>query len=98
MGSADRRKKTRHPKKRKARNQKYEENSTTNDEVDVVVPENAVTPEPDVVPEDDVPLDDESDPSCSQRLEMNFIINLQVLNDMINLVGKCPECNHDRSS
>ena len=91
-------------KKRKARNQKYEENLTTNDEVDVDVnvdvvdPENVVTPEPGVVPEDVVPLDDENAPSCSQGFEMNFIMNLQVLNDMINLVGKCPECNHDNMS
>ena len=92
---------------RKARNQKYEENSTTNDEVDVdvnvnvvvpenvvtpkpdVVPENVVTPKPDVVPEDVVPPDDENAPSCSQGFEMNFIMKIQVLNDMINLVGKC---------
>ena len=82
MGSANRRKKTRHTKERKARNQKCEGNSTTNDEVDVNVdvdvvdPENVVTPEPDVVPEDVVPLDDESGPSCSQGFEINYIMNL----------------------
>ena len=66
--------------------------------VDVVDPENVVTPEPDVVPEDVVPLDDESGPSCSPGFEINFIMNLQVLNDMINLVGKCPERDHDNIS
>ena len=45
MGSEDRRKKTRHTKKRKARNQKCEENSTTHDEVDVDVNVDVVDPE-----------------------------------------------------
>ena len=59
----------------KARNQKYEENPTTNDEVyvvnvdDVVVPEKVVTPEPDVVPEDVVTPGDESAPLVHRGLK-----------------------------
>ena len=68
----------------------------------LLIQKNVVTPESDVVPEDvvpeDVPLDDESGPSCSHGFEINFIMNLQMLNDMINLVEKCPECNHDNMS
>ena len=109
MGSADRRREARNIKKRTRRMDsntgtlcKTVLDENIEDSGNVVVDEVEVAPEvfaQNYIQNNELPPDEEAGPSAAsineEELEIYFIMNLTVLNNLVNLLGQCPDCRNN---